>query len=82
MRVSMIGAGYVGLVASACFADFGYRVTCIDRDTTEQFRAVDLERLKRSVARPVVVDLRNIYRVEEMRRAGFRYVAIGREGVA
>ncbi len=48
----------------------------------EQFRALDLDRLKSIMARPVVVDLRNIYRVEEMRRAGFRYVAIGREGVA
>jgi UDPglucose 6-dehydrogenase len=48
----------------------------------EQFRALDLARLKSAMARPVIVDLRNIYRVEEMRRAGFRYVAIGRAGVA
>ncbi len=48
----------------------------------EQFRALDLARLKSIMARPVIVDLRNIYRVEEMRRAGFRYVAIGRAGVA
>ena len=32
MRVTMIGAGYVGLVSGACLADFGHHVTCIDRD--------------------------------------------------
>ena len=37
----------------------------------EQFRALDLDILKRVMARPVVVDLRNIYRPEEMDRLGF-----------
>ena len=43
----------------------------------EQFRALDLGRLKSLMARPVMVDLRNVYRADEMQRAGFRYVAIG-----
>ncbi len=32
MRVAMIGAGYVGLVSGACFADFGHEVICVDCD--------------------------------------------------
>ncbi len=32
MRVAVIGAGYVGLVSGACFADFGHNVCCIDKD--------------------------------------------------
>jgi UDPglucose 6-dehydrogenase len=47
----------------------------------EQFRALDLDRFKRVMARPVIVDLRNIYRADEMRRAEFRYIAVGRAGV-
>src|SRR5262249_35452122 len=35
MRVAMIGAGYVGLVSGACFADFGHQVTCIDKDSAK-----------------------------------------------
>ncbi len=32
MNVVMIGAGYVGLVSAACFAEFGARVVCVDVD--------------------------------------------------
>lgn len=32
MRIAMIGAGYVGLVSGACFADFGHHVICVDKD--------------------------------------------------
>ncbi len=42
------------------------------------FRALDLNRLKAALAEPVVVDLRNIYRPEEMTRRGFTYVSVGR----
>jgi UDPglucose 6-dehydrogenase len=47
----------------------------------EQFRALDLARLKHLMAQAVIVDLRNIYRADEMKRAKFRYVAVGRSGV-
>ena len=32
MKICMVGAGYVGLVSSACFAEFGWTVTCVDKD--------------------------------------------------
>jgi UDPglucose 6-dehydrogenase len=44
----------------------------------DAFRALDLRRLHDLLAQPVVVDLRNIYRPEDMRRRGFTYVSIGR----
>ena len=33
MNIAMVGAGYVGLVSGACFADFGFSVVCVDTDT-------------------------------------------------
>lgn len=30
MKITMIGAGYVGLVSGVCFSDFGHHVTCVD----------------------------------------------------
>jgi UDPglucose 6-dehydrogenase len=44
----------------------------------EQFRALDLERLRDLMACPVVVDLRNIYRPEDVKRLGFAYSCVGR----
>jgi UDPglucose 6-dehydrogenase len=44
----------------------------------EQFRALDFDRLKDLMACPVIVDLRNIYRPEDMQRQGFAYTCVGR----
>ncbi|MDR3424748.1 MAG: UDP-glucose/GDP-mannose dehydrogenase family protein [Alphaproteobacteria bacterium] len=43
-----------------------------------EFRALDLEEVKALLKTPVLVDLRNIYKPEEMRAAGFTYSSIGR----
>jgi UDPglucose 6-dehydrogenase len=43
----------------------------------EQFRALNLEILKQVMAKPVVVDLRNVYRYDEMARHGFTYTRVG-----
>ncbi|MBX4924982.1 UDP-glucose dehydrogenase family protein [Rhizobium binae] len=42
-----------------------------------QFRALDFSRLKQSMRAPVLVDLRNIYRSDEIRKHGFTYTGIG-----
>jgi UDPglucose 6-dehydrogenase len=44
----------------------------------DQFRALDLHRLKETMACPIIVDLRNIYRPEDIRAHGFIYESIGR----
>jgi UDPglucose 6-dehydrogenase len=43
-----------------------------------QFRNLDLERIKRSLKRPVFVDLRNVYEPARMTALGFRYSSVGR----
>jgi UDPglucose 6-dehydrogenase len=43
-----------------------------------QFRMLDLERIRSLLRAPVVVDLRNVYDPTQMRGAGFRYTCVGR----
>jgi len=43
-----------------------------------QFRMLDLARIKSLLQQPVIVDLRNIYEPASMRAAGFRYSCVGR----
>jgi UDPglucose 6-dehydrogenase len=47
----------------------------------ESFRALDLDRVKALLKRPILVDLRNVYRLEDMERRGFTYVSVGRPAV-
>lgn len=44
----------------------------------DQFRALDLDRIKLVMNKPVLVDLRNIYKPEDMLARGFEYSSIGR----
>jgi UDPglucose 6-dehydrogenase len=46
----------------------------------DQFRALDLDRLKREMACPVVVDLRNVYNPDDLTSRGFLYQSVGRVG--
>ena len=59
MNICMIGAGYVGLVSAACFSEFGFKVTCIDRDAS---RVAALKRGEVPIFEPGLDDLlaRNI----------------------
>ena len=44
----------------------------------DQFRALDLDRIKLLMNKPVLVDLRNIYKPADMRALGFTYTSVGR----
>jgi UDPglucose 6-dehydrogenase len=43
-----------------------------------QFRMLDLERVRGLLNQPILIDLRNIYQPDRMKEAGFRYVSVGR----
>lgn len=45
-----------------------------------QFRALDLDRIRSLLQAPVMIDLRNVYEPATMQRLGFRYAAVGRRG--
>jgi UDPglucose 6-dehydrogenase len=44
----------------------------------DQFRALDLDRVKKALRNPMVIDLRNIYRPAELAAKGLSYVSVGR----
>lgn len=46
-----------------------------------EFRSLQLDRVEKNMKTPVIVDLRNIYSLEEMKDRGFKYVSIGRKEV-
>jgi UDPglucose 6-dehydrogenase len=35
LKIAIIGTGYVGLVSGVCFAEFGFNVTCVDKDESK-----------------------------------------------
>jgi UDPglucose 6-dehydrogenase len=35
MKIVFVGTGYVGLVSGVCFSEFGYTVTCVDKDKSK-----------------------------------------------
>lgn len=43
-----------------------------------EFRSLDFDRAKQIMAAPILVDLRNVYKPEEMAKTGFKYSSIGR----
>jgi len=47
----------------------------------DQFRALDLSRLYAAMATPRMIDLRNIYRADNIKAHGFDYTSIGRPHV-
>jgi UDPglucose 6-dehydrogenase len=45
-----------------------------------EFRALDLERVRNLLHQPIMIDLRNVYEPGKMQGLGFRYAAVGRRG--
>ena len=43
-----------------------------------EFRALDIEQMKEALKKPVLIDLRNVYRIDDMKAAGFTYLSVGR----
>ena len=54
MNICMIGGGYVGLVSAACFSEFGWTVTCVDKD---EARLAEMRRGVSPIYEPGLDDL-------------------------
>jgi UDPglucose 6-dehydrogenase len=79
-----VGMGQAkSVISNATFCDDAY--SCAEGASAlvivtewEQFRALDFDRLKEVMLQPVLVDLRNVYRPEDVARHGFVYESVGR----
>ncbi len=67
----------VDYAADAYAAVAGADVTVLMTEW-EAFRGLDMDRVAAAMTKPVVVDLRNVYRPDEMARRGFAYTSVGR----
>jgi UDPglucose 6-dehydrogenase len=75
------------LLQEVDYADDPY--ACVERADAlvlvtewDAFRALDLDRIKRAMKTPILVDLRNIYRPDDLARKGFTYDSVGRPSLA
>ena len=55
MKITVVGAGYVGLVSGACFAEFGVDVVCVDKDKSK------IDETKKNYAKIFILSLTLIF---------------------
>ena len=60
----MVGTGYVGLISGLCFAEFGFNVTCVDRD---EERLEKLRQNKMPIYEPGLEELFNKHYINTKR---------------
>ena len=85
--ISLKPASYEALLTDIVFCDSAYQTmekadALVIVTEWNEFRSLDLGRVKSLMRDAVLVDLRNIYRPDEIVAAGFSYTSIGRKSVA
>ena len=81
LSASLDGDGEIEVCTDPYDAVRGAHATAVLTEWNE-FRGLDLERMKTLMKQPVMIDLRNIYRPNEMAAAGYHYTSVGRKSVA